>query len=428
MLHSRANQEELVRQHSLWKIGAAVLAGSLALSACGSREEPDDNDSTAGSGGDSADAREVTIGVIAPLSGDLSALGLGIQNSVDLAIQQANESGDLPEGVELVLNAQDDQATPDVGQQAASLLADEETVVGVVGTLNSSVAQSVAPVLADAGITQVSPANTNPTLTLGEDWTQNPERVWDTYFRTCTTDNSQGRFAARYVYEDLGLTTVAVIHDQKTYGAGLQAVFAEEFQALGGTVTTTEVINPDEEDFSAVLTSVAATSPELVYYGGEYPQAGPLSSQMAANGLDVPLMGGDGIYDPTFIELGGRDGDTATSVGAPTEELDSAAEFVTAYEEAGFNDPYAAYGGYAYDSANAIIEAVKIALGEDETLEGDDLRAAVLEAMAEVEFDGATGGVSFDEFGDTTNRTLTVYEVAGGEWSAVTTGEYDPES
>ena len=416
-----------MRQHSLWKIGAAVLAGTLALSACGSRDE-DPPASPGGSDAPSEDtggeAREVTLGVIAPLSGDLAALGLGIQNSVDLAIQQANESGDLG-NVTIVLDAQDDQATPDVGQQAASLLSDDETVFGVVGPLNSSVALSVAPVLASAGITQVSPANTNPTLTLGEDWTTAPARVWDTYFRTVTTDNSQGRFAAAYVYDTLGLTNVAIIHDQKIYGAGLVAVFAEEFELLGGTITATEVINPDEDDYSAVVGTVAATNPELVYYGGEYPQAGPLSQQLAAGGVTAPLMGGDGIYDPAHIEAGGRDGDVATSIGAPAEDLESAADFIAAYEAAGFSDPYSAYGAQSYDAANAIIEALKAALAEDDAMEGEDLRAAVLAGMAEISLEGATGTVEFDENGDTTNTLLTVYEVAGGAWEAVITGEYE---
>lgn len=415
-----------MRQHSLWKIGAAVLAGTLVLSACGNREEPEPGTSTSGSTDEPAgEARNVKIGVIAPLSGDLSALGLGIQHSVELAVDQANESGEFG-NVTIEVDAQDDQATPDVGQQAASLLADDDEVIGVVGTLNSSVAQSVAPVLAEAGITQVSPANTNPTLTLGQDWTTAPARVWDTYFRTCTTDNSQGRFAASYVFDTLGLTSVAIIHDQKTYGAGLVAVFAEEFTALGGTITTTEVINPDEEDYSSVVGTVAATNPELVYYGGEYPQAGPLSTQLAAGGLDVPLMGGDGIFDPTFIELGGRDGDVATSVGAPAEDLDSAAAFIEAYEAAGYPDPYSAYGAQAYDAANAILAALQAALEADpEVASGDDLRAAVLAAMADVNIEGATGTVEFDENGDTTNTLLTVYEVEGGEWAAITTGTYD---
>ncbi len=422
-----------MRQHSLWKIGAAVLAGTLALSACGSRDDGDDpepsgpaatSDDTGSEPPDDGEERTVKLGVVAPLTGDLSALGLGIQNSVDLAIAQANESGELG-NVTIEIDAQDDQATPDVGQQAASLLADDPDIIGVVGPLNTSVALSVAPVLSSAGITQVSPANTGPSLTMGENWTDAPERVWDTYFRTCTTDNAQGRFAATYVYETLGLTSVAIIHDQKAYGAGLVAVFQEEFESLGGTITTTEVINPDEDDYSGVVGTVAATNPQLVYYGGEYPQAGPLSAQLAAGGLDVPLLGGDGIFDPTFIELGGRDADPATSVGAPAEDLDSAADFIAAYEEAGYADAYSAYGAQSYDAANAIIEALKVALEANPDAEGEDLRAAVLEAMAEVNFEGATGTVEFDEFGDTTNTLLTVYEVSGGEFSAVTTGEYE---
>jgi branched-chain amino acid transport system substrate-binding protein len=203
------------------------------------------------------------------------------------------------------------------------------------------------------------------------------------------------------------------------------AVFAEEFQKLGGTITTTEVINPDEDDYSGVVGTVAATAPELVYYGGEYPQGGPLSKQLADGGLNVPLMGGDGLFDPAFIELGGRELDTATSVGAPAEDLDSAAAFISAYDEAGYSEPYAAYGAQSYDAANAIIAALKAAIADDATLTGTDLRAAVLAAMADVNIEGATGTVQFDENGDTTNTLLTVYQVTDGAWAAVKTGTYE---
>ena len=126
-------------------------------------------------GGEAGAAKVAKIGVIAPLSGDLSALGLGIKNSVDLAIKQANEKQTIP-GWTLEIDAQDDQANPDVGKNAATKLAGDDEVVGVVGTLNSSVSQSVQPVLSGANIAQVSPANTNPTLTQGPDLA-NPKRA-----------------------------------------------------------------------------------------------------------------------------------------------------------------------------------------------------------------------------------------------------------
>ena len=143
-------------KRSVVSVGATLLAASLALSACGSRGGSD-NSSTAGG---NSSAKVAKIGVIAPLSGDLAALGLGIKNSVDLAIKQANESKAIP-GWTLELAAEDDQATPDVGKNAATKLSGDKEVIGVVGTLNSSVALQVQPVLASASIVQVSPAKKN---------------------------------------------------------------------------------------------------------------------------------------------------------------------------------------------------------------------------------------------------------------------------
>jgi branched-chain amino acid transport system substrate-binding protein len=391
-------------------VGVALVVSSLAFAGCGTRTDPG---TSGGSGGKTA-----TIGVIAPLSGDLSALGLGIKNSVDLAIQEANKAGTIP-GWTLKLDAQDDQATPDVGKNAATKLASDDTVVGVVGTLNSSVAQSVIPVLNSANIVQVSPANTNPTLTQGTN-AASPARPYANYFRTCTTDSVQGPFAAQYLL-GAGIKKVATIHDKKAYGQGLVEAFTTAFKAGGGTITDAETINPDDKDFSAVITKVKATSPDAVYYGGEYPQAGPLSKQLGSAGLNVPVMGGDGIYDPNFIKLGGRDADLATSVGAPVDTLDSAKAFVAAYKAAGYSDPYAAYGAYAYDAANAIINALKVSLAS--ATDAKSARQATITAMASVSFEGATGKVAFDKFGDSVSRVLTVYKVDGGAWKAEKTGE-----
>ena len=395
--------------------GVAVVVGALALTGCGTRGGASASGST--STGAPAATKIAKIGVIAPLSGDLSALGLGIKNSVDLAIKQANESKAIP-GWTLELAAEDDQATPDVGKNAATKLASDDAVVGVVGTLNSSVAQSVIPVLSAASIAQVSPANTNPSLTKGEDLA-NAKRPYANYFRTCTTDAVQGPFAAQYLLET-GIKKVATIHDKKTYGQGLVDNFTTAFKAGGGEIVAAETINPDDKDFSAVITKVKAASPEAIYYGGEYPQAGPLSKQAKAAGLNVPLMGGDGIYDGNFIKLGGAAGDLATSVGAPVDTLPSAKAFVEAYKAGGYSEPYAAYGAYSYDAANAIIDALKVSLAS--ATDAKSARQATIDAFAKVGFDGATGKVGFDEFGDSVSRVLTVYKVDGTEWKPEKTG------
>ncbi|WP_242002025.1 branched-chain amino acid ABC transporter substrate-binding protein [Kribbella steppae] len=407
-----------VHQRSVVRVGASLIVASLALTACGSRSGDD-------SGGGSGDATKTAkIGVIAPLSGDLSALGLGIQHSVELAVKQANDSNAIP-GWKLEVDAKDDEAKPEPGKNAATALSSDADVIGVVGTLNTSVSQQVQPVLAPKNIVQVSPANTGPGLTQGANWQTDPKRPYATYFRTCTTDAVQGPFAARYLYETAKITKVATIHDKKAYGQGLVGTFTEEFKKLGGQVVAAQTINPDDSNYQAVISAVKPSAPQAVYYGGEYPQAGPLSQQMKAAGLNVPLMGGDGIYDPKYISLAGKtaDNDLATSVGAPVDALESAKKFVADYNAAGYKDPYAAYGGYSYDAANAIINALKTSLKDAKDVES--ARQATVDAMSKVSFDGVTGKVAFDQYGDTTSKVLTVYKVAGGKWTTVETKDFE---
>jgi branched-chain amino acid transport system substrate-binding protein len=389
----------------------------MVLTGCG--ERGGDGGGTGPGGG--AEKKIAKIGVVAPLSGGLSALGLGIRNSVDLAIRQANENNEIP-GWTLQLDAKDDEAKNDVGQTAATSLASDPEVIGVVGTLNSDVAQAVAPILSAQKIAMVSPANTNPSLTRGEDYADNPSRLYPTYFRTCATDDVQGPFAAKYLSETSKFTKVATVNDKRTYGAGLVKTFTEAFTELGGQVVAAETVNPDEKDFSAVISKIKAANPEALYYGGQYPEAGPLSQQMKAAGLNIPLMGGDGIFDPAFIEQAGAksDGDLATSVGAPPDKLPSAKTFIDAYSAAGFSEPYAAYGPYAYDAARAIIEGLKVSLKDAQ--DAESARQATIDAIGKVSFDGASGKVAFDEYGDATTKVLTVYEVKSQKWVGVKTG------
>ncbi|MFE7134319.1 branched-chain amino acid ABC transporter substrate-binding protein [Streptomyces sp. NPDC057638] len=408
-----------MRQRSLIAMTAAVTAGALSLTACGSRDDNKGGDS--GGGGST-----VVIGIDAPLTGELSALGLGIKNSVDLAAKQANEKKHV-EGVTFKVEALDDQAQPSSGQQNATKFVADKDVLGVVGPLNSSVAESMQKVFDDAKLTQVSPANTNPALTQGPKWNGGEKaRPFTSYFRTATTDAIQGPFAAQYLFNDAKKKKVFVIDDKKTYGAGLAATFRAEFTKLGGTVAGKDHINPDTKDFSAVVTKIKSSGADVVYYGGEYPAAGPLSKQIKKSGNNIPLVGGDGIYSADFIKLSGKEGqgDLATSVGAPVETLPSAKEFVANYKAAGYKDAYEAYGGYSYDSAWSIIEAVKkVVEGNDGKLPGD-ARAKVLEAMPSVNFSGVTGQVSFDEYGDATNKQLTVYQYEGTAWKAVKSGTF----
>jgi len=400
------------------RLGIAILAATVILSACGSNK----SETQKGADGNGS-GKIVKIGIVAPLSGALTALGVGIRNGADLAVKQANEAKKI-KGWKIVLAPEDDTATPDVGAAAATKLSDDKAVMAVIGTLNSSVAEKVAPILNNQHVVMVSPSNTNPSLTQGTD-PNKKARPFEYYFRVATTDAIQGPFAANFAYNTAGKRNVVVIHDKKTYGQGLALQFKTQFEKNGGKVPAVETVEPDDKDFSAVLSRVKRFNPDMIYFGGEYPAASLLTSQADQQGLKVPLMGGDGIFDKTYIDVAKQagEGDFATSVGAPTEQLPTAKAFVDAYAAAKYPDPYSAYGAYAYDAANVIIEGLSKVLPDQNKID-DALRAKFRQAVQDGSIDGVTGKVSFDQFGDTTTRILTVYKVDGGAWKPQKTEEF----
>lgn len=402
----------------LVRVAAPLVIGALVLSACGSKK-------TETGAGAASGNKVLTLGVIAPLSGDLSAVGNGIKNGAELAIKQANAKGTV-KGYTLQLSAEDDTAKADVGATVAAKLVSDASVIGVVGPLNSSVAKSVAPVMASANITLISPSNSGVDLTgrgaLVTGGTQT--RPYKSYFRVCATDDIQGPFGAKFVTGTLMKKTIAIVHDKKAYGQGLAEAFAKEAAKDGATVLKTETINPGDTDFSATISKIKVQKPDFLFYGGEYPEASLLTKQMKAAGLKIPLMGGDGVDAADYIKIAGTsaEGDFATALGAPTNTLPSAKTFLTDYAAAKYADPADPYGAAAYDAANAIISALAKATAAGKS--GQALRDEVTKNVQASDFDGATGRISFDQFGDTNNKVLTVYSVKSAKFVAVKTDSF----
>jgi branched-chain amino acid transport system substrate-binding protein len=400
-------------------LAVVSVASLFALAACSSTEASSDDAAV-------ADSDVVTIGVIVPIDNGLVDFGRGIANSVRLAVDEAN-ARDAIAGRRIVVRAIDDSSDPGVGRAAAEELAGDPTVVGVVGTYNSGVAAQVAPVLEAAGITMISPGNTDPGLTVGPDRAQ-PTRQFANYFRMVATDADQGEVLAGFATEDLGAATVAVVSESKAVSIGLAEDFVASFTAGGGQVADFFTL-PEEfadYDLATAAIAVAAANPDLAFLGGEYEVAARLAIALDAAGYDGPLMGGDGMQDTGFVSAAGvsAEGALASSVGVPTSEL-VAPEFLAAYEAAGFTQPPTNFGPYAYDAANLLIGAVAQALAESPAGVTSTVRQTVGELVAAASFDGITGTVSFDEFGDTRSGVFTVYRVVDRVWAPVVTRRID---
>ncbi|MFI1650951.1 bifunctional serine/threonine-protein kinase/ABC transporter substrate-binding protein [Streptomyces avidinii] len=379
----------------------------------------------AGSGSAGSPSVTVVIGVDAPLSGGgaLSSMGVGIKNSADLAVRTANESGHVP-GVHFEIKALDDGADPAQGEPNAARFVSDEKVLGVVGPLNSGVAKTLVAPLAQANMAVVSPGNTDPVLTLGPDWAAGTRsRPYPTYFRTVATDVDQGPFAARYLHDKAKKTKLYVVDDASAHGTALTAGFTAEFTKLGGTVVGTEQVDPAERAFAGLATRVRSSGADAVYFGGYYDTAAPLSQQLEQAGVNVPLMGGDGIFDQQYLTTNPKaEGDLATNIGVAAEESAAGQDFLSRYGKAGYPEAAGWYGPYAYDATWTLIEAVKAVVTANNGTLPADARAKLPQAVAGLTFDGVTGRVAFDGAGDTLNRRLTVYAVNGGRWASVTSG------
>jgi branched-chain amino acid transport system substrate-binding protein len=227
------------------------------------------------------------------------------------------------------------------------------------------------------------------------------------------SDAEQAPFLARSV-KKLDAKKVAVVYEDKAVSQGLADAFAAAFTDGGGEVLLQEPVPEGATDFTNFLEAAVPTEPDMIFFGGEYELAAALRTQATEAGLDVPLVGGDGIKDDAFIAGAGdaAKGTLASSVGVPADRLKSARKFLAAYEKADFAEDPSNFGPYAYDAANVLISAITKTLKGQDAIP-PDARADVVAAVQATRSKGATGKIRFDEFGDTRNVVFTLYRVSG---------------
>jgi branched-chain amino acid transport system substrate-binding protein len=338
----------------------------------------------------------IKIGIAGPMTGDQAKMGTDFKNGVSLAVEEWNNRGGvLGKKIEVLIS--DDQHDPKQAVSVANKMVNEG-VVGVIGHFNSSCSIPASDVYNKAGIPMITPASTNPQLT---------EKGYKGIFRVCGKDNQQGRIAADFVINHLKLSEVAILHDKTTYGQGL----ANEFKnSLSDKVKLLYYggIAQGDKDFKTVLTVIKEKKPELIFFGGIYPEAGLLVKQARELGLTAKFMSGDGSIDPKFIEIAGVSAAEGTylTFSPDPKNIPSARGFIDTYQSKyGELGPYSIY---AYDATNILLTAIK----EAKTTEGK----AVIDKLHSMEFISATGKIKFDSKGDVTVTPYVVWITKNGKF------------
>jgi branched-chain amino acid transport system substrate-binding protein len=352
----------------------------------------------------------IKLGYAGPMTGDYAAFGTDMSQAMLVAVEQF---GDV-EGFKFELTAQDDLASPEGGAAVANKLIADPTFVAMAGHAFSGATAAAMPIYESAGVPMLSPSATNPPLTtMGS-------KVFN---RNAFTDLDQAAAAADYLFNTLKFTKIAAIHDGGDYGQGLAALVRDDFVTLGGEVVDFQAITPGESDFTAVLSAVAAKSPQAIYFGGYNADGAVLVNQMAQSGLEgVVFFGCDGTFGQDFLDKTGANGEGAystTLVPPSTPEKDA---FDATYLEKFGVAPgvLSAYTWNSFDAATALMTQVKAVA----VLSGDTLyvpRGALVAAVRGLkDYKGIAGTITCKENGECNASGPVLYWIKDGVWAPVT--------
>jgi branched-chain amino acid transport system substrate-binding protein len=403
-------------------LACTTIATGFLAAAC--QNTASSGGGTTGGGGD---ANTVKIASSLPMTGSALGQTQTIVNGIKQVLEE-NKNAACDGKIKIEYESYDD-ATAAAGKwepaqvtSNANKAVADKNVVAVIGHFNSGAAKLSIPILNQANLVMVSPANTYPGLTKpGKGEPGEPEKYYPNktrnYVRVVPADDLQGVAGAKWA-KSLGAKKVYILNDQELYGKGLADIFEATAKKEGLEVLGKEGINPKAPDYRALMNRIKGLNPDLIYFGGiTQNNGGQLVKDMRNVGMTadkVKFMGPDGTFEKAIIEAAGKDaeGIYATFGGVPPKELTGDGK--TWYEsyKKKFNTEPEAYAAYGYESAKVVVNAINKACKND--------RVAVRDAvLATKDFKGVLGTWSFDANGDTSLTTLSGNTVKNGKWEFV---------
>lgn len=340
----------------------------------------------------------IKIGHYGSLTGSEATFGQSTSNGLRLAIAEVNAAGGVL-GKKIELIEYDDKGETKEAGTVVTRLVTKDKVVAVIGEVASSLSLAAAPICQDNGVPMVSPSSTNPKVT----------EKGNMIFRACFIDPFQGLVCAKFAFETKQFKNAAILLDQsQAYSVGLAEEFEKNFKKLGGAITIIQQYNKGDQDFTARLTAIRATSPDVIFVPGYYTDVANIAVQARKLGISVPLLGGDGWDSQKLTELGGKaiEGSFYSNHASPDDPSPTFQDFVAKYKDeyGPVPDALAALG---YDSGKLVFDALKRAGSTD--------GRALAKALAETKgFKGATGEITMNDKRDAV-KSAVILEIKDGK-------------
>jgi branched-chain amino acid transport system substrate-binding protein len=341
----------------------------------------------------------IKIGLEAPLTGDYAYEGQGFEKAVQLLVDQVNEEGGLL-GRQVELVVEDDAGDPTQAALVAQRLVDAG-VVAVIGAYNSTATEPASEIYNEAGLLHITPSSTATRLTT---------KGFERFFRVCFLDDRQGLFAAKFMNEVLGAQSIGILHDNSTYAQGLAEHTQRYAEELGLNVVFFDAINPDDQDFTPILTNLAGVDTDAVYFTGYHAQGGLLLRQSGELELDINWVMGNASNNPELVEIAGVENAVGTYI--TTEPLPKDLEYPEAQE-------YVAAFRAEYDQpvesvwwlmAAEAFNVIRYAIEQTESTDSEVLADFLHNEAADI--DGLTGPIlGWDEKGDRLGTIHVAYYI-----------------
>ena len=362
---------------------------------------------------------DVTVGVVMELTGPAGAYGQAGAKAVEMAVRDLSDAGGFGDGCKIVTDTRDSQSQGNVAvDQATQLVNIKKVPVIIGGIISSTTIPILTSVTAPAGVVQVSPASSSPTLTdLGREGKTN-----GVFFRTITSDALQGTAAAKYAI-DQGLKKVAIINVNNDFGVNMVKEFSAAYTKLGGTITSTTPYNEKQSSYSAEASAAMAGSPDALYLVSYPVDGATIARAWISGGGPAKFLLNDGMNSSDFISaVGAQYLNDAYGTSSGTTDTASTAYFNANFEAFSGIKPDAPAAVQAYD-AGAIVAlaiakagkgdaaAIKAAIPEVVAADGTPIFAgkdefakalALIKAGKPIKYEGVIGPVSFDQYGDIT--------------------------
>ena len=364
----------------------AAIVAALALLLAGCKAPP---------------AKEIKIGLITSVTGDVKTYGESVKNSFEIAVDEANKAGGVA-GMKIIPVVVDDKNDPTEASNAANLLIHQQKVRALVGSVTSKASIPVSDVAQSAKIPNISPTATNPKVTVADG------KRKDYVFRSCFIDPFQGRVLAKFARETLFKEKAGVLYDASNdYSKGIAEYFSDAFKLMGGRVVAYESYGKDDVDFSALLTKVRASGTDVLFLPDYYNKVGLIAKQAREKGIQATLVGPDGWDSPDLVKVAGDaiEGGYFSNHYSPDDTRPEVVAWVKKYKEK-FGQTPDALGTLAYDGTNLLLEAIRKANSDDP--------GKIREALASIKgFKGVTGESAMDANGNAV-KSAVILQMVGG--------------